>query len=232
MSDIKITSDNGDCFDAYVAYPDTDKKVPAILVIQEIFGVNKNMRDICDQIANEGYVAICPDLFWRFGAGIQLDDRNEKDLNQAFEYYKSFNEDLGVSDLKDTLKAIRKLDKVNGKVGSLGFCLGGKLSYLMATRSDIDCSVCYYGVGIENQIDEMDNTQNPCIIHMAENDGFVPKKAQELITVKADKLEHIETFIYDGVDHAFARVDGDHYNEKSAYEANMRTSTFFANNLS
>ncbi len=231
MANILIKSENGEEFNAYVAYPDTDEPSATIIVIQEIFGVNKNMQSICDQIANEGYVAICPDLFWRIEAGIELDDRNEDDVNKAFELYKQFDENIGVQDLIATLEFIKKQKFLNGKTGCLGFCLGGKLAYLMAARSDVDCAVSYYGVGIEAAIDEVANITKPCLLHIAEKDQFVPKEAQEIISTKTTKINHIETYIYEDVDHAFARINGDHYNQNAAHEANMKTAYFLAKNL-
>src|SRR5215813_6909517 len=143
MADVSIKVPDG-TFSAYVAVPKNlaaGKKAPGVLVIQEIFGVNKVMRDLTDGFARQGYVALCADLFWRQEPGIQITDQTDAEWQKAFSLYKGFNETKGVDDLKATLGHLRKLPACTGKVGSVGYCLGGKLAYLMATRTDADASV-------------------------------------------------------------------------------------------
>ena len=158
MPDITIHAENGEQFKAYIAMPKT-LPAPAVLVIQEIFGVNEVMRKKTDWIASQGYIAICPDLFWRIEPNIQITDQTDAEWQQAFGLFKAFDVDMGIQDLKSTLKAARDLPDCNGKVGCLGYCLGGKLAYLMATRTDIDASVGYHGVGLEELLEEADNIQ-------------------------------------------------------------------------
>ena len=141
MTDIKIAARDSGSFAAYVATPAAGTGGPGILVIQEIFGVNQVMRDLCDGFARQGYIAMCPDLFWRQEPGIQITDKTEAEWAKAFSLYKGFDEAKGVADLVASLEALRKYPGCSGRVGSVGFCLGGKLAYLMATRSDADCNV-------------------------------------------------------------------------------------------
>src|SRR5216683_6653631 len=148
MSDVTIRAADGGSFSGYLATPKGGKG-PGILVIQEIFGVNKVMRDIADGYAAQGFTALCPDLFWRQQPGIQLTDQSEAEWKRAFELYQGFNEAKGVGDLIVSLEHLRGLPQSNGKVGTVGYCLGGKLAYLMATRSNADANVGYYGVGID-----------------------------------------------------------------------------------
>jgi carboxymethylenebutenolidase len=146
MSEISSPS-AGVEFGAYIALPEKTP-APGIVVAQEIFGVNQVMRDICDWLAGEGFVAGCPDLFWRIEPEIQLTDKTEAEWARAFELFNIFDVDKGIEDMKLTLAHMRKHEACNGKAGTIGYCLGGKIAYLMATRSDADCNVGYYGVGL------------------------------------------------------------------------------------
>ncbi|NEO26021.1 MAG: dienelactone hydrolase family protein, partial [Kamptonema sp. SIO4C4] len=151
--EITIQASDGGSFQAYLATPNADL-APGVVMIQEIFGVNETMRGLADGYAAAGYLAIVPDLFWRQEAGVQLSDQKEADWKRAFELYQGFDEDKGTEDLIATLNTLRLMENCLGRVGTVGFCLGGKLAYLMATRSDADCNVGYYGVGIEKNLDE------------------------------------------------------------------------------
>jgi carboxymethylenebutenolidase len=230
MPDITIKGPDG-AFSAYVARPDATGKAPAVVVIQEIFGVNQVMRDICDAYAKEGYVAICPDLFWRQEPGIQITDRTEAEWQKAFQLYQGFDEAKGVEDLKATIAHIRGDGGTTGKVGSVGYCLGGKLAYLTATRTDIDAAVGYYGVGIENALDEASNISRPLMLHIAKDDGFCPKEAQAKIHEALDGHANVTIHDYLGCDHAFARMGGEHYDAEAAGKANQRAADFFQSHL-
>ena len=136
---------------AYVAAPDATAKA-AVIVIPEIFGVNEGIRRKCDTWAAQGYLAVAIDLFWRFAPGVELNPDVEAELNEAFGYFQRYNADEGVIDIETTIKAIRHgLDRHApvARVGCVGYCLGGRLAYMAATRTDIDCAVGYYGVMID-----------------------------------------------------------------------------------
>jgi carboxymethylenebutenolidase len=234
MAETSIKIPDGS-FSAYVAAPKNlapGKKAPGMLVIQEIFGVNKVMRDLCDGFAAQGYVALCADLFWRQEPGIQITDKTDAEWKRAFELYQGFNEAKGVQDLIASLDHLRKLPNCNGKAGSVGYCLGGKLAYLMATRSNVDASVGYYGVGIENALNEASAITKPLLLHIAAEDQFVPKEAQAKIKEALARNSAISLHVYPGCDHAFARVGGAHWNAEAAKLANDRTAAFFAKHLS
>ncbi len=230
MSSVTINAADGGSFSAYLALPDQEV-APGLVVIQEIFGVNKVMRDLCDGYAAQGYVAICPDLFWRQEPGIDITDQSEEEWNQAFSLYQGFDEAAGVQDLIATLAFLREHPRCAGKVGSVGFCLGGKLAYLMATRSDADCSVGYYGVGIESALDEAGNIGKPLMLHIAEKDQFCPPEAQSKIAASMGSVDPATMHSYAGVDHAFARIGGAHFDQAAADQANSRTAEFFSQNL-
>jgi carboxymethylenebutenolidase len=229
MSKITISTPDGD-FDAYVALP-AQTPAPAILVIQEIFGVNQVMRDICDKLAGEGYVACCPDLFWRIEPGIDITDKTEAEWARAFELFQAFDVEKGVADITATLSALRGHDATNGKVGSVGYCLGGKMAFLTASRTDCDCSVSYYGVGLDELLGEATNIKKPLLMHMASEDQFVPKEAQAKIKEALKGHPQITLHVYEGNDHAFAREGGAHYDAAAAKLANQRSADFFKANL-
>lgn len=218
-------------FSAYVAFPETDMPAPAVVVAQEIFGVNKVMRDVCDYLAQAGFIGICPDLFWRQEKGVDLTDQSDAEWQKAFALYKGFDETLGVKDLIATLDFARNMAECTGKAGAMGYCLGGKLAYLMATRSDASCSVSYYGVGIENSLEEAKNIKNPLLMHIAEKDKFVSLDAQQKIMQALKNNAVVNINVYPDVDHAFARVGGAHYDKTAAQTANYRTADFLAVHL-
>ncbi|WP_454761942.1 dienelactone hydrolase family protein [Caulobacter segnis] len=222
---LTITTPDGD-FSAYVARPQAES-APAIVVIQEIFGVNKVMRDIADGLAAQGYVAIVPDLFWRIEPGIDITDKSEAEWKRAFELFNAFDVDAGVGDIGATITAARELDGVNGKVGAVGYCLGGLLAFLTATRTDVDASVSYYGVGIEKHVGEAEKLTHPLLMHIAEKDQFVPPEAQQVILAALKDHPQIELHTYADRDHAFAREGGAHYDAADAAKANGRSLTFF-----
>jgi carboxymethylenebutenolidase len=234
MAETSVISPDG-TFSAYVANPkklEPGRKAAGILVIQEIFGVNQVMRALCDGFAAQGYVAMCPDLFWRQEPGIQITDKTDAEWQRAFELYQGFNEAKGVQDLIASLAHLRRLPNCSSKVGSVGYCLGGKLAYLMATRSDAECNVSYYGVGVENAVSEMSAITRPLLMHLAAEDRFVSKEAQVKITQAVSRNNAVQLHVYPGVDHAFARVGGAHWNEAAAILANARTTDFLARHLS
>ncbi len=222
---ISITTPDG-AFSAYVARPAAGK-APAVVVIQEIFGVNQVMRDITDGLAAQGYLAVCPDLFWRIEPDIDITDQSEAEWKRAFELFNAFDVDQGVKDIQATIKTIRADAGCDGKVGAVGFCLGGQLAFLTATRTDVDAAVSYYGVGLENRVPEAEKLTRPLLLHIAEEDQFVPKEAQAVIIAALKDHPQVEIHTYPGRDHAFARVGGEHYDEADAKLAGGRTLQFF-----
>ncbi|MAQ71006.1 MAG: carboxymethylenebutenolidase [Alphaproteobacteria bacterium] len=225
MPELTIQAEDGGEFKAYAVFPETEK-APAVVVIQEIFGVNEIMRNTCKRLAAEGYIAICPDLFWRLEPGIELTDQTEEEWDKAFELMNAFDIDKGVEDISATLQTIRKDERCSGKVGAMGFCLGGKLAYLTATRTGSDATVGYYGVEIDKFINEKDGIKKPLMLHIAEEDQFVDKDAQAKIKGGLENNPLVTLHSYPGMDHAFTRVGGDHYDETAAKTAHARTHDF------
>lgn len=230
MSDmLSISTPDGD-FDAYVALP-AQTPAPAVVVLQEIFGINGDMRETTDEYARQGYVALCPDLFWRVEPNVNLTDRTEAEWQQAMKYYNAFDLNTGVEDIAATIGFARGLSQVQGKIGSVGFCLGGLLSFLSAARTDVDASVSYYGGGMDQHLDEVPNIKIPLLIHLAEEDEFINAEARNRVLAAVQGRENIEAYTYPGCHHAFARNQGAHYDAAAAKLANGRTADFFRKHL-
>ncbi|MBV9510814.1 MAG: dienelactone hydrolase family protein [Caulobacteraceae bacterium] len=218
-------------FTAYVAHP-AISPAPAVVVIQEIFGVNAFVRETCDKLAANGYLAVAPDLFWRIEPGIDLTDKTDAEWKRAFELYNAFDVDAGVKDIAATIDWVRGQSTCNGKVGAIGFCLGGLLAYLTATRTDSDGTVAYYGIGIEKFAAEADKLTNPLLLHIAEEDEYVSKETQAQILSNLKNHPQIEIHTYPGRNHAFARTGGAHFDAADAALAEGRTLTLFKKALS
>lgn len=231
MTDITIQGPDGK-FGAYLAKPASGSG-PGLVVIQEIFGVNQVMRDLCDGFAAQGYVAACPDLFWRIEPGVQLTDKSQDEWDKAFALMNKFLPDFekGVADLKATMAHLRGMEGCTGKVGCVGYCLGGSLAYSMACQSDSDASVGYYPVQIDDYLDYAQYIQKPAMFHIAEKDAFCPPESQARIAAAFARNDRITLHTYVGVDHAFAREGGQNYDERAAERANSRTASFFAAHL-
>jgi carboxymethylenebutenolidase len=211
---------------AYVAKPKSGTG-PGVLVIQEVFGVNKVMREICDGYAAQGYVAMSPDIFWRQEPAVDITDQSQAEWDKAFALYKGFDVAKGIDDLKVALASLRATQGCTGKVGVTGYCLGGFLTYAMACNSDAEAGAAYYGVGIEKALDQAKNIKNPLILHIAEKDGFVPPEAQKQIREGLKGNSHVSVYGYANDDHAFCRVGGQHYSAESCKLANGRTMELF-----
>lgn len=227
---ITIAASDGATFDGYLASPEQEP-APGIVLIQEIFGVNQVMRDLADDFAQRGFLVLCPDLFWRQQPGIQITDQSQAEWDRAFELFQGFDLDLGIADLIAALDRLRALGACTGKVGTVGYCLGGQLAYLLACRSTVDTAVGYYGVRIQDFLDESPNISRPLLLHMANEDQFVPRDAQQDIVSGLAANPHVTLHRYPGMDHAFARRGGEHYDEEQATRANQRTLEFLNDGL-
>ena len=223
------TLENDGEFTGYVARPAGTPQA-AILVIQEIFGVNAGIRRKCDKLAEEGYLAVAPDLFWRLEPGVELDPDVEPEFQRALELMGKFDQDQGVRDIEATIKFIRSSEGVE-RVGCVGYCLGGRLAYMTASRTDIDASVGYYGVGIDGLLGEKHAIANPLLLHIPTEDGFVDKDTQKAMHEGLDDHPKVTLYDYEGLDHGFATEFGKRRAEDAANLADSRTAEFFRENL-
>jgi len=228
---IRIDTLEGDgSFDAYLAEPAGGKAKAAIVVIQEIFGVNAGIRRKCDQLAEAGYLAVAPDLFCRLQPGIELDPDIPDQMQAALGWMGKFDQDQGIRDIEATIRFAR--DKVGGgKVGAVGYCLGGRLAYMTAARTDVDASVGYYAVGIDGLLHEKHAIARPLMLHIAGHDGFVPPEVQKAMHEGLDDHPRVTLHDYPGVDHGFATEFGKRRVEDAATLADRRTAAFFERNL-
>ncbi|RYY98322.1 MAG: dienelactone hydrolase family protein, partial [Comamonadaceae bacterium] len=222
---IQIDSGDGRSFSGYLALPASGHG-PGIVLCQEIFGINAYIREVADFYAEEGYVVLAPDLFWRIEPGIELTDVGE-DMQRAFGLYQAFDVEAGVADIGRAVETLRALPACDGKVGALGFCLGGKLAYLAAARCNVDAAVGYYGVGIEQDLDLVDAIRCPIALHFAELDGFCPPAARLRIFEAFGGKPDAQLYAYPGADHAFARTGGAHFDKPSALMAHQRSIALF-----
>lgn len=227
---IRISADDGGDFAAYLALPQGGTG-PGVVAIQEIFGVNAGMREICDNLAAAGFMALSPDLFWRQEPGVELTDQSEEHWQKAFQLYQGFDVEAGVRDIATSLAALRAMDGASGKVGAVGYCLGGLLAYLTACRTDADAVVGYYGVGIQERLGEATNIKRPLLLHVATGDEFVDAAAQSAMHEALDAHPLVTLYDYEGKDHAFARPNGMHYDPEAAELANGRTLALFKEQL-
>jgi carboxymethylenebutenolidase len=228
---MKIKALNEDAlFNAYCAKPDGPAKA-AIIVIPEIFGLNPGIRQKCDNWAKAGYLTIAVEIFWRFASGVELDPDVEAELQQAFGYFQKYDANDGVKDIEAAIHAIRRGElgvAPIDKVGCVGYCLGGRLAYMAAARTDISASVGYYGVMIDQMLDEAHAIANPLMLHIPTADHFVGADAQAAIHATLDQHPKVVLHDYAGLDHGFATEMGNRRDEAGAQLADERTAAFFA----
>ncbi|TPG52628.1 dienelactone hydrolase family protein [Sphingomonas glacialis] len=222
---IEIVTTDGR-FAAYRALPSVPS-APAVVVLHELFGVNADMRQTCDDLAARGFLAICPDLFWRQQPGIDLDVRSEADWKTGLALYGAFDRELGVSDIIATVDAAAALTGSSGRVGILGYCLGGLMTFLTAARTSIDAAVAFHGAETEKYLDEAGAITTLMLMHLAGEDEFMPEDARNAIITALDDKPNVQVFTYSGCHHAFSRHGGAHYDARAATLANQRTWSFF-----
>jgi carboxymethylenebutenolidase len=230
MPDVTIKASDGGEFSAYLSLPRAPKgKVPGIIMMQQIFGVNAEMRGFTDDFAAQGYVAICPDLYWRQQPGVQLMPGEPGAFDMARGYGAKFDTDKAVDDLKAAVGYLRTHPLCDGKIGTVGYCLGGLLAYLMAARSDAQCNVGYFGVRIEKYIAEAAKVAHPLMLHIPEADRYVPPAAQAIIIAGLEGKAVLHR--YPDADHAFNRVGAASYNAAVTALAYDRTASFLKRHL-
>jgi carboxymethylenebutenolidase len=223
------TLDHAGSFSAYCARPAGEPRA-AIVVIQEIFGINAGIRRKCDRLAQDGYLALAPDLFWRVQPNVELDPDIPEQFQRALELMGRFDQDMGVRDIEATIRHARHGLAVK-KVGAVGYCLGGRLAYMTAARTDVDASVGYYAVGLPDLLREKHGIAHPLMLHIAGADHFVPPEQQRAIHDGLDDHPKVTLHDYPGLDHGFATEVGKRRNEEGAQLADSRTAAFFAEHL-
>lgn len=199
----------------------------AVIVIQEIFGINPGIRQKCADWAAKGYLAVAPDVFWRQEPGIELNPDVPEEFQTGVKFMIKHDFDLGIRDVEAVIHWIRR-EKGVAKVGLVGFCMGAKIAYMAAARTDIDASVGYYGVGIDGMLNESNAIAKPLLLHIPTADGFVKPDAQAAMHAGLDDNAHVTLYDYAGLDHGFADTFGARRDEAGAKLADQRTEDFFA----
>ena len=226
---VTVHTSDGD-FQAYVARPEQEK-APVVVVVQEIFGINDDIKATCNELAESGYIALSPDLFWRQEPGLSLSHWSEAEWKKGLALYAAFDVDKGVEDVGATIAGGRMLPGSTGRVGVMGYCLGGLVTFLTASRVGADAAVEYYGGGTEKYAVEGKDIATPMIIHLGEEDEFISKEAQATIKMSVADNPNVKVFSYPGCSHAFARHTGTRYDADAAKLANARTWAFFDEHL-
>ena len=228
------TLDGHGTIPAYVVKPQGTPR-GAIIVQQEIFGVDAGIRKKAQDWADRGYLAVAPDTFWRQQPGVELDADIPEQFNEAIGYMMKHDFDLGIRDLEAVIRWIRRPESEGGggvaKVGLVGFCMGGRIAYMVAARTDIDATVGYYGVMIDQMLGEKHAIANPLLLHIPSADHLVPAEAQKAMHEGLDDHPKVTLYDYEGLDHGFAAEIGSRRDEAGATLADQRTAAFFAEHV-
>jgi len=228
MATIRINATDGSgSFDAFVVEPKA-KPAGAVVLIQEIFGINQSMRDTAAWVADLGFIAVAPDLFWRLEPNVDLTDKTEAEWKKALDLMQRFDQAKGIDDLKATVAAARTLPGCNGHAGTMGYCLGGRLAFMMAAQSDADVNISYYGVGLDGLLADLDKVKKPLLVHIAGEDEFFPAEGRAKVLEATKARMFVVSYNYPNANHAFARVGGVHWDGRSATIANGRSTEVLA----
>jgi carboxymethylenebutenolidase len=229
QNQIVIKSAHG-TFGAYISRP-SKLPAPVVVVLQELFGVNADIRATCDELAGQGFIAIAPDLFWRQEPGVDLDVRSEADWQHGLRLYAAYDRDAGAKDIEEALRAAAELPGATGKVALQGYCLGALMAFIVAARYEVDAAVAYHGGDTEKYLGEVGGLDAPLLMHLGEEDEFISKLAQDQIKAALANKPTATVYSYPGQRHAFSRRNGAHYNAAAAALANGRTSEFLNQQL-
>ena len=228
--EIRITAADGGTFAGYLALP-ARTPAPGLIVLPEIFNSNSHIRSVADGYAADGFVALAPDVYWRQEAGSYMPYTDEG-RTKARALSAQLDTGQFTRDLGDAIAMLRARQDCTGKVGVMGFCLGGLLAYLASTRLPIDAAVSYYGVQIDPHLGEADRLGCPLLMHFAENDPHVPPQTVAAIQARLGGLSNVSIHLYPGTEHGFNRQGYPPYDEAAATEARQRTIAHFRRLLS
>lgn len=225
-----MAAPGGGIFKGYVSLPPTGRG-PGLLLIQEIFGVNEHIRAVADQYALDGYTVLAPDVFWREEPGVQL-GYDQAGFQKGIQLMQAADFKKSVGDLAVALSNLRSLQECTGKAAVMGYCMGGLLSYLVAATTDVDAAICYYGGGIQGQLERAGSVKCPILFHYAAKDGFIPPDAVASVKKAFEGKPNAEFHVYDGVDHGFNCWARGSYDQKASALARGRTLVFLSEKVS
>lgn len=218
---------HGGAMQAWIARP-ARGSTGAVLLLHEIFGLNRNMRALADWIVGLGHVAVVPDLWWRVAPGELDPDAGPPAWTQAMALLRDLDEPRAVVDAQAALGFAQRLAGCNGRVAVVGFCLGGRLAMRLAAVGAGVAHVSYYGVGIETMLDDLAALHTPLVLHLAARDRFVPPPAQAAILAALGHRRDVEVVVHPGADHAFARVGARSFDARAAAVAHARTAALLS----
>ncbi len=230
-NNIEVELPSGEKMPAYFAKGQGTEPSPSVVILQEIFGVNANIRAIADDYAERNFNAVAPDLYWRQQAGVQLSAKKPEEVKQAMDLMKGMDQELAAQDAVAAGNFARQLEGANGKLGAVGYCIGGKIAYLLATKPGVDAAVSYYGIAIYGALDKASEIKCPLLLHIPEEDHLCPPEAQAKIKQALASRSGVRIMTYPGVDHAFARQGGDAFNAEATKRADAGTAALFADAL-
>ncbi len=222
-----------DEFDAYCAVPEGGTG-PGILLFQEIFGVNDNMRGLAGKLAEAGYLVLVPDMFWRLEPRFERQD--ESGMADAFALVQRFDRDLATTDIRAAHAHLLAMPECSGRVAAMGFCLGGALAFGCATRSrvdgrGVDAAVCYYGSAINEMLGDVDRLDCPTLFHYGVDDPYISNESIDEVERAVADVPGVELYRYEA-GHAFSNWDTPSmYNARAADQAWERTMAFLGRHL-
>lgn len=223
---IELVASQGETFQGYLSLPPTGSG-PGILLIQEIFGVNAHIQAVADQYAMDGFVVLAPDLFWRQEPRVNL-GYDGKDFTRGLDLMGGLDLEDALSDLAISARSLRQRSEVNGRISSLGYCMGGKLSYLAAAQGSVDAAICYYGAGIDGLLDRAEAVRCPILFHFAEQDAYISSKAISAVTEAFEQQANAWIKTYPHVNHGFNCWAREAYNQPAAALARGRSLEFLS----
>lgn len=227
---ISVKNTRNEQFDAYVSLPPTGRG-PGLVILQEIFGVNEHIRAVADQYAADGYCVIAPDIFWREGRKIEL-AYDPQGFERGLGLLGKLNIDQTAIDLQATVTALKQLSACTGKVGSLGFCMGGLLSFIAAAEAGVDTAVCYYGGGIHQHLDRAKKIRCPVLFHFADQDAYIPQQAVQAVRKSLGGRKNVRVIVHPGVDHGFNCWRRPAWNQVTAARARGQSLVHLSESLS
>ena len=227
---ISVKNTRNEQFDAYLSLPPTGRG-PGLIVLQEIFGVNEHIRAVADQYAADGYCVIAPDIFWREGRKIEL-AYDPQGFERGLGLLGKLNIDQTAIDLQATVSALKRQSACTGKVGSLGFCMGGLLSFIAAAEAGVDTAVCYYGGGIHQHLDRAKKIRCPVLFHFADQDAYIPQQAVAAVRKSLGGRKNVRVIVHAGVDHGFNCWRRPAWNQVTAARARGQSLVHLSESLS
>lgn len=227
----RIQAHDGDSFDGYLWLP-SEPNGAGVVLFQEIFGVARYIRDVAERTAGLGFAVLVPDLYWRIERGVALDSGGES-LATAMSYAGRFNWDEGVKDCGAALEHLRNAPEVVGPTGVLGFCFGGTLAYLVAAAYEPDFVVSYYGSGVPDALDHLDEISCPLLMHFGGSDQYTSRDQVSAVEGAVAGRSNVQLHVYEQAGHAFDNHEAEiFHNPQAAHDAWGITADFLSRRTS